>query len=219
MKKLMMAAAISAASLLASGAQAVVIYDGGGPNQNDALFAETSFVDAEVAESFTLAAGANTIGDVHWWGVCGQGTCPTGNFAVNFYNNNSGAPGAQIASYAVGNANQTATGNFVVGGYAEYAYSTNIAALALTPGTTYWMGISNSTGLGVNGWAWETTSNGNGDGSAQFQTGTGWIINPIEDVAFNLTGRVAAVPEPASLALLGTSLFGMAALWRRKRAC
>ena len=100
----------------------------------------------------------------------------------------------------------------------EYAYSTEShSPFGADTGTTYWVGISNSTGLGGGGWAWETASGGNGDGHAQFLSGTGWTAQG-DDLAFNLTSAVAAVPEPASLALLGSSLLGFAVIRRRKNA-
>ena len=69
MKKLLTLAAISAASLVASAAHAAVIYDGGGPDQNTAYYAEASYPFTEAAKSFTLTVGANTVGDAHWWGA------------------------------------------------------------------------------------------------------------------------------------------------------
>jgi PEP-CTERM motif len=38
------------------------------------------------------------------------------------------------------------------------------------------------------------------------------------NASFSLAGEIAAVPEPASLALLGSFLIGFAAIWRRKQA-
>ena len=43
-------------------------------------------------------------------------------------------PGALIASYSVGNANQTPTGNLIAGLVEEYAYSADIAPLTLDAG-------------------------------------------------------------------------------------
>jgi hypothetical protein len=86
-----------------------------------------------------------------------------------------------------------------------------IPGLTLTAGTIYWLGLSNATGGAK--WAWETTD-GVGD-HAQRDFGD-WIAPP-DDLAFYLTGTIA-IPEPVSLALLGSSLLGFAIARRRKQA-
>src|SRR5689334_737259 len=134
MKKLMLLAAISAIPLTAVAARAAVIYDGGAPNRAFFVVAEGSYSIIQAAQAFTLAAGANTIGGVNWWGICGQGACPTGDFAISFYNDFGGAPGTIIGlSQRVGNANQTATGNEIDDTHPEYAYSASIVPVTLTP--------------------------------------------------------------------------------------
>lgn len=209
-----------AAGLAAAGnAHATVIYDNGSPNQATFDFSDTSFAYTESADEFTLSAGSNTISGVNWWGACvsqnaPSPTCPAGAFTLYFYTDSSNTPGALITSYAVGNANQTATGKTVSLASGEYSYSANIPDLALTAGTQYWLGISDTTTTDFI-WGWETTGSGDND-HYQYLAGTGWTAQ-IGELAFNLTGPAAsAVPEPASLAMFGVGVLGLAAIRRRR---
>ena len=136
---------------------------------------------------------------------------PHGEFTLNFYSDSgSNSPGALLATYNVGNADQTLTGNTIAarGGIPEYSYSTSIPGLTLTAGTEYWLGISNTTTTDVV-WGWEFTTQGTGDA---FQFGGGIWNARSNELAFNLTG----VPEPGSLAIIGAGLLGLVGMRRRQ---
>jgi PEP-CTERM motif len=191
--------------LAASPAFAAVIYNNGGPNQSGAWAADQSYAFTIAADPFTLMAGASTVSGVQWWGGCltssfQAASCPTGNFTIYFYNNNSGIPGSQVASYAVGNAGQSATGNNILissiaVSTAEYSYTAAIPPLSLTPGTEYWLGVSNNTDPSII-WAMEESSSSGAH--VQFSSGDWSSFNTT--LAFELTGP--ATPEPGTLALL-----------------
>src|SRR5208282_2285642 len=68
------------------------IYNGGAPDGNTLYFADQSYPWTTDGVGFVLTSGGSTVADAEWWGACG-GACPTGNFTLGFYTNNSGQPG------------------------------------------------------------------------------------------------------------------------------
>ncbi len=198
----------------ASPVHATVIYDGGAPDQGGQIYAQAP---AAVAMNFTLLAGSTVVTDAHWWGGCFPGpTCdPSPDFVLSFYDDNTGMPGALIATRAVGTANQTATGASIDpsgGAWDEYAYDATFAALSFTPGTQYWFGITELTTESSGTWGVETTSTAPFGSKLFWDTGSGWGSLP-ENLAFQLT----SVPEPSSILLLTLGLSGLAAV-RKIRA-
>ena len=185
-----------------------IVYDGGAPNQYTIYFADQSDPYTADAESFVLQPGQTTVTDAHWWGGCLSAECSPGDFTISFYNDNAGAIGSLIQSYSVGNANPIATG-LLIDFVPEYSYDVTFAPLVLSAGIPYWFAISNSTA----GLAWGQETTGGAGGHWQYVTGTGWTAQP-DDLAFYLTGT-SAVPEPATLALLGIG--GIVATLRRRR--
>lgn len=90
-------------------------------------------------------------------------------------------PGALIASYSVGNANQTPTGNLIAGLLQEYSYSADIAPLTLNPGIGYYLGITDKT----SGYDWGQEASSSFGFHYQKHTATGWMNEP-QYLAFNL---------------------------------
>lgn len=89
-----------------------------------------------------------------------------------------------------------------------------LSAFNAAAATTYWVSIFNQQS--TIGWFWiEANAPGNGSRIGNI-AGTSWT-GTADDMAFQLTGTaaVAAVPEPATLTLLGIGLAAHA--YRRRR--
>lgn len=203
--------------LAAPAAADPIIYDGGGPNQNDGFFADGTLGVSILAESFVLQPGTTTVTDAHWWGACQDiAGCDSADFTLRFYSDDNGTVGSLIDTRSVGSANQSGTGNLLID-FPEYAYSATFAPLTLSANTPYWFALSENDGnAGVSGggWAWETSGDPFGGSHMELFGGT-WRTN-VQDLAFNLTGTTTRVPEPMTMTLLGLGVAGFAA--RRRRA-
>jgi hypothetical protein len=190
-----------------------VIYNNGSPLlfpaiAQGALFADTGSPFNAAADDFSLAAGSNVIRDIHWWGTYG-GT-PSDAFSINIYNNNAGTVGSLLTSVNVVSLVRTATGS-TINDRAMYAYDAVVSDIVLTPATTYWLGISNTSGgSGSSAWAWVTSAN---SGNArQFSSGI-WGNSTNKALAFNLTNDV---PEPSTYVLAAMGVAALLAFKRRK---
>ncbi|MCC6154891.1 MAG: PEP-CTERM sorting domain-containing protein [Candidatus Hydrogenedentes bacterium] len=167
------------------------------------------------ADNFVLQNGASTITEIHWWGFYGLDAdkiVPTDDFTVYIFADNGGAPGSQLYSFE-NSVTATATGSNALGIFPEYEYVMSIDPLALTAGTTYWIGIVNDITLPGKGfvvnpdiWSWSTSSVQTGDAHQKFVTA--WLDANVE-LAYELHGP-GVVPEPATMTLLGAGFVALA---------
>lgn len=204
--------ALAALGLSMTPAKAVIVYNGGAPNQFGTFYAFSPIIEAM---SFSLAAGSNTFSGVNFWGGCLAGpTCGTANITLNFYNSVSGSPGSLTNSINIGQANQTLTGLNIstpgIPAFAEYSYSATFTPQTFTAGVTYFMGITNG-GTGPN-WGVENTNSAVSVDYQSFDGGTTW--GSTGPNAFELT---AAVPEPSTWAMMILGFFALGLMAYRNR--
>lgn len=197
---------------------AATIFNNGAPFIG--LAANATFADSsgpsgfsEVADDFSLASGASTVRDVHWWGIYDSGVTPSSDqFTLKIYNDNSNAPGSLVLTLTIDSLSRTATSD-VVTGRTVHAYHAAVPGVSLAPSTTYWLGISNNSG--GNAWAWVQSNPFSGN-LHQFSISNGSFGRRLDEAAFFLTDTIVPEPSTAALALVGgLALLGMA--WKRRR--
>ena len=190
-----------------------IVYDNGAPNQQDGNEA-TAWIQTE---DFTLNQSTN-ITDIHFWdieaapGYAGSITWwITGDTGGNpDFNNILGT----------GNTSPTRVNTQcgILGAYCEYSNDFNISAVSLQAGL-YHLALHNGPvdNSGYSSFYWETTDANGTPAGLECALGSAcynqWSSNGNEH-AFYLTGT--SVPEPGTLALMGTGILGGLAGLRRR---
>jgi len=167
---------------------------------------------ATAYDDFTLP-GAAIVDDVHWQGGYfnpgTQGAITA--FTITFWSDNAGQPGvALLAETIPGTANETFVGNQLFGPIYNYSVNLTVPFLA-TGGTQYWLSIVPTMTLPPQ-WGWHTGTGGDGFAFQDFFATRSRLPNV--DFAYALTGT--AVPEPASLGLVGLGILALTACLRRR---
>lgn len=200
-------------AVISTPASAAVIFNNGAPLvvpaiAQGALFADTGNANSsEVADDFTLLADLNVIRDIHWWGTYGGSPPANDAFTIKIYNDNAGTVGTLNTTASLSSLVRTATST-TINERVMYSYDAVVSDITLTAGTKYWLGISNTSGLGgLQAWAWVVSANSGSGRTFSTSNGT-WTANN-KSLAFNLTNTV--VPEPATAVLAAISLLGLVA--------
>jgi len=193
--------------LTVSGAQAALIYNNGlpdGQNGNEM----TAWIQAE---DFTFTA-SQTVTAVRFWALdLAGGAAYQGSVVWQIYNDNSGQPGALLAS---GSAAPPAVVYQSTAYGPDYQFDFSIGSQALLAGT-YWLGLHNGPLTTQNRAQlyWETTGfNGTFTGHEDIAPFTGAWFDNGQEHAFQLFNQV---PIPGAFWLLGSGLLGLAGLRRK----
>ena len=200
--------------LMATGAQAAVVFNNGAPDQVSGVNMSAN----TVAEDFTTAADF-TLSNIRFWSVMSARTDYGGAITVSIASNAGGLPGAVIASGTLSQA-LNPTGGATGFGYDEYVFDSPSSAVLVAG--SYWLllGASPLNPASPTEMLWETTATGHGATAQYFDAGLNDWVDSGQNLSFRIDGTPIdpnpnPTPEPATLALLAAGLLASRAARRK----
>lgn len=184
-----------------------IVFDNGNHVSDGRWASDNGFGGSNrVADDFMLPT-TTSITDVHWKGLYRFGEASADDdFTVRIFADNGAGqptpptpPGTEVYAALIGDANRTATGEFIsdsITTFTVYGYSANIAPFVALANVPYWLEIFNNSTADI--WYWSLDLNA-GNGVSTEQT-TSWVVKR-DEFTFQLTDNAATgvVPEAASL--------------------
>jgi len=196
----------AAACLAMPSAHAAVIYDNLGASQDGADPVQSY---GPLANSFNTGTNAGLLSGLSVLLKSGSDQL-IGDLQVKLLASNGSVPGAELLS--LGSLSSTSVST---AGFASYSF-TPATSFSLAANTTYWVEVLTTAPIDIE-WSWSTDLTSLGvNGQASYSKELGVLPN-ISAGPYQMSVSVAAVPEPASLALVlvGVAIMGGAA--RRTR--
>jgi hypothetical protein len=173
-------------------------------------------------DNFAIAGGG-AINQVSWLGVYTDQTLflnkapNTTTWDLDFYANNSGAPGALMASTSLAAAGVTSqilgTGSFGGATFNIYEFTADVPEFDAAPGTEYWFSPFSHNPDETAKFIWIQGTGGDGAGYQHRMVSgsvSGNFTLPV-DLAFSLSN----VPEPSTLVMVGLGIILAAVASRR----